>query len=100
LLQQVSVFDKDDGLNQKTLYRLTSDSFAVNPVTGDVNTTRPLDREKQADYTLTVIAYNYNQSSMTANCSSTVTTSSLVNTVVIARYIHKNPAGNDVSRIH
>ncbi|KAK3720930.1 hypothetical protein QZH41_014537, partial [Actinostola sp. cb2023] len=67
IVTQVSVSDKD--LSQKTLYHLRSDSFAVNPNTGVINTTRPLDREHQAVYLLWIKAYNYNHTSKTANCS-------------------------------
>lgn len=56
----VTAFDPDDGLNGDMTYSLTDDSsqgaFSVDAFTGVIRTTRSLDRESRAQYTLRVVA--------------------------------------------
>uniref|UniRef100_A0A3Q2TYG1 Protocadherin-16 n=1 Tax=Fundulus heteroclitus TaxID=8078 RepID=A0A3Q2TYG1_FUNHE len=57
---QLSAFDPDEGPNGDVVYALTEDNsqgaFAVDPFTGVVRTTRSLDRESRAQYTLKAVA--------------------------------------------
>ncbi|KAG7237073.1 hypothetical protein INR49_032818 [Caranx melampygus] len=57
---QVSAFDPDEGPNGDVTYSLTEDSsqgaFSVDAFTGVVRTTRTLDRENRAQYTLRAVA--------------------------------------------
>lgn len=57
---RVSASDPDQGSNGDVTYSLTEDSsqgaFSVDPVTGVVRTTRSLDRESRAQYTLRAVA--------------------------------------------
>ncbi|XP_057695677.1 protocadherin-16-like [Corythoichthys intestinalis] len=53
----VSAFDLDQGSNGKVTYDgLSVEGFTINPVTGVITTTQPLDREQQEYYTVTVYA--------------------------------------------
>ncbi|XP_043917634.1 protocadherin Fat 4 [Protopterus annectens] len=56
----VSAADKDSGHNAELEYTIVDgnrgSSFAIARATGDIRSTRPLDREKDAEYTLTVKA--------------------------------------------
>eukprot|EP00118_Oscarella_pearsei_P019174 m.202185 g.202185 ORF g.202185 m.202185 type:complete len:4095 (+) comp39606_c0_seq6:120-12404(+) len=55
----VSASEADSGLNAKITYSITfggSGKFVVNPSSGLISTTRPLDRESVSFYTLTVTA--------------------------------------------
>ncbi|CAJ1052587.1 protocadherin-23 [Xyrichtys novacula] len=57
---QVSAFDPDEGSNGDVTYSLTEDSsqgaFSIDPLTGMIRTTRSLDRESRASYTLRAVA--------------------------------------------
>ncbi|KAM4750324.1 protocadherin-23 isoform 2-T3 [Anableps anableps] len=57
---QLNAFDPDEGPNGDVTYTLTEDSsqgaFSVDPFTGVVRTTRSLDRESRAQYTLKAVA--------------------------------------------
>ncbi|XP_014897498.1 protocadherin-16 [Poecilia latipinna] len=57
---QLTAFDPDEGPNGEVTYTLTDDNsqgaFSVDPFTGVVRTTRSLDRESQALYTLKAVA--------------------------------------------
>lgn len=57
---QVSAFDPDEGPNGDVTYSLTEDSsqgaFSVDAFTGVIRTTRALDRENRAQYTLRAVA--------------------------------------------
>ncbi|XP_034544310.1 protocadherin-23 [Notolabrus celidotus] len=57
---QISAFDPDEGLNGEVAYSLTEDSsqgaFSIDPLTGVIRTTRSLDRENRASYTLRAMA--------------------------------------------
>uniref|UniRef100_A0A8C2JVZ5 Protocadherin Fat 4 n=1 Tax=Cyprinus carpio TaxID=7962 RepID=A0A8C2JVZ5_CYPCA len=56
----VSAFDKDSGPNGQLEYAIIEgnkeNSFSINRATGEIRTTRPLDREKVAQYSLIVKA--------------------------------------------
>ncbi|KAE8300372.1 Protocadherin-23 Cadherin-27 Cadherin-like protein CDHJ [Larimichthys crocea] len=56
----VSAFDPDEGSNGDVTYSLTEDSsqgaFSVDSLTGVIRTTRSLDRESRAQYTLRAVA--------------------------------------------
>ncbi|XP_049428541.1 protocadherin-23 [Epinephelus fuscoguttatus] len=56
----VSAFDPDEGSNGEVTYSLTEDSsqgaFSVDAFTGLIRTTRSLDRESRAQYTLRAVA--------------------------------------------
>ncbi|KAM9362525.1 protocadherin-23 [Symphorus nematophorus] len=56
----VSAFDPDEGSNGDVTYSLTEDSsqgaFSIDPLTGVIRTTRSLDRESRAQYTLRAMA--------------------------------------------
>lgn len=56
----VSAFDPDEGSNGDVTYSLTEDSsqgaFSIDPLTGVIRTTRSLDRESRAQYTLRAVA--------------------------------------------
>lgn len=57
---RVSAFDPDEGSNGDLTYSLTEDSsqgaFSVDPLSGVIRTTRSLDRESRAQYTLRAVA--------------------------------------------
>lgn len=57
---QLSAFDPDEGPNGDVTYTLTEENrqgaFLVDPFTGVVRTTRSLDRESRAQYTLKAVA--------------------------------------------
>lgn len=57
---RVAAFDPDEGPNGDVAYSLTEDSsqgaFSVDAVTGVIRTTRALDREQRAQYTLRAVA--------------------------------------------
>ncbi|XP_020495326.2 protocadherin-23 [Labrus bergylta] len=57
---QVSAFDPDEGSNGDITYSLTEDnsqgSFSIDPLTGLIRTTKSLDREIRASYTLRAVA--------------------------------------------
>uniref|UniRef100_UPI0037E8A37A protocadherin-23 n=1 Tax=Semicossyphus pulcher TaxID=241346 RepID=UPI0037E8A37A len=57
---QVSAFDPDEGSNGDVTYSLMDDSsqgaFSVDPLTGVIRTTRVLDRESRASYTIRALA--------------------------------------------
>lgn len=59
-LLRVSAFDPDEGPNGHVTYSLTEDSshgaFSVDSLTGAIRTTRSLDRESRAQYTLRAVA--------------------------------------------
>jgi Cadherin domain. len=52
--------DKDIGKNKELVYTLEShrDLFALNENTGELVTRRPLDREEQSRYTLSIVVYD------------------------------------------
>ncbi|KAM7412774.1 hypothetical protein PAMA_020247 [Pampus argenteus] len=53
----VSASDLDQGTNGKVTYGgISEEGFSINPVTGVITTTKPLDRELQEYYTVTVYA--------------------------------------------
>ncbi|XP_061684446.1 protocadherin-16-like isoform X2 [Syngnathoides biaculeatus] len=53
----VSAFDLDQGSNGKVTYGgISVEGFTINPVTGVITTTQPLDRELREFYTVTVYA--------------------------------------------
>ncbi|XP_028275922.1 protocadherin-16-like [Parambassis ranga] len=53
----VSASDLDQGTNGRVTYGgITEESFRINPATGTITTTKPLDRELQDHYTVTVYA--------------------------------------------
>lgn len=56
----LTALDPDEGSNGEVTYSLTEDSsqgaFSVNPSTGVIRTTRSLDRESRAQYTLRAVA--------------------------------------------
>ncbi|XP_066555914.1 protocadherin-16 [Amia ocellicauda] len=53
----VSATDRDQGTNGLVTYGgIADDSFTIDPVTGVISATRPLDRETQDHYTVTVYA--------------------------------------------
>uniref|UniRef100_A0A672IG76 Protocadherin-16 n=1 Tax=Salarias fasciatus TaxID=181472 RepID=A0A672IG76_SALFA len=56
----VSAFDPDEGSNGDVMYSLTEDSsqgaFSIDAFTGVIRTTRSLDRENRAQYTLRAVA--------------------------------------------
>ena len=63
----VSASDLDSGENARITYELTGESdeeFAVNPTTGEITTTRQLDRERRSGYLLTVTARDNGQPMM------------------------------------
>lgn len=58
---QISASDPDEGLNGDVTYSLMEDSssqgaFSIDPLTGVISTTRSLDRENRASYTLRAVA--------------------------------------------
>ncbi|XP_072319756.1 protocadherin-23 [Eucyclogobius newberryi] len=57
---RLAASDPDQGPNGEVTYSLTEDSgqgaFSVDPITGTVRTTRPLDRESRAQYSVRVVA--------------------------------------------
>ncbi|KAK7878164.1 hypothetical protein WMY93_031210 [Mugilogobius chulae] len=57
---QLSAFDQDEGPNGEITYSLTEDNsqgaFSVDPFTGTVRTTKPLDRESRSQYSVRVVA--------------------------------------------
>lgn len=57
---RVGAFDPDEGSNGDVTYSLTEDSsqgaFSIDPLTGVIRTTRSLDRESRAQYTLRAVA--------------------------------------------
>lgn len=57
---RVSAFDPDEGSNGDLTYSVTEDSsqgaFSIDPLTGVIRTTRSLDRESRAQYTLRAVA--------------------------------------------
>lgn len=57
---QVSAVDPDEGFNGDVSYSLMEDSsqgaFSIDPLTGVIRTTRSLDRESNAQYTLRTVA--------------------------------------------
>uniref|UniRef100_A0A4W4G6F7 FAT atypical cadherin 4 n=1 Tax=Electrophorus electricus TaxID=8005 RepID=A0A4W4G6F7_ELEEL len=59
----VSALDRDSGPNGQLEYAITDgnkdNSFSINRATGEIRTTRPLDREKVAQYTLKVKATDH-----------------------------------------
>lgn len=60
LVLRVGAIDPDEGPNGRVTYSLAEDSshgaFSVDPLTGAIRTTRPLDRESRAQYTLRAVA--------------------------------------------
>ncbi|XP_077466669.1 protocadherin-16-like [Stigmatopora argus] len=53
----VSAFDLDQGSNGKVTYEgVSEEAFGIDPATGVVTATRPLDREERENYSLTVYA--------------------------------------------
>ena len=52
----VTASDLDSGLDGELFYSVFSDRFTVNPSTGELFITQPLDREQEMNYTLQVIA--------------------------------------------
>ncbi|XP_051891479.1 protocadherin Fat 1a isoform X7 [Pristis pectinata] len=59
LLTRVQAADPDAGLNRKVLYSLTdsaNDHFSIDELSGIISLEKPLDRELQASYSLTVKA--------------------------------------------
>ncbi|KAM3616499.1 uncharacterized protein V6R79_018992 [Siganus canaliculatus] len=53
----VSASDLDQGTNGEVMYGgISEESFSINPVTGVITTAKPLDRELQEYYTVTVYA--------------------------------------------
>ncbi|XP_077579230.1 protocadherin-16-like [Stigmatopora nigra] len=53
----VSAFDLDQGSNGKVTYEgVSEEAFSVDPASGVVTATRPLDREERENYSLTVYA--------------------------------------------
>uniref|UniRef100_A0AAV2LKE3 Cadherin domain-containing protein n=1 Tax=Knipowitschia caucasica TaxID=637954 RepID=A0AAV2LKE3_KNICA len=57
---RLHAFDSDEGPNGEVTYSLTEDNsqgaFSVDPLTGIVRTTKPLDRESKSEYSLRVVA--------------------------------------------
>ncbi|XP_041641522.1 protocadherin-23 [Cheilinus undulatus] len=57
---QLRAFDPDEGPNGDITYSITQDSsqgaFSIDPLTGVIRTTRSLDRENRASYTLRAVA--------------------------------------------
>lgn len=57
---QLRAFDSDEGPNGEITFSLTEDTsqgaFSVDPLSGAVHTTRPLDREIQSQYSIRVVA--------------------------------------------
>uniref|UniRef100_A0A673FR87 Cadherin domain-containing protein n=1 Tax=Sinocyclocheilus rhinocerous TaxID=307959 RepID=A0A673FR87_9TELE len=53
---QVFASDADEGTNGQIRFSIAENSFSINRATGEIRTTRPLDREKVAQYSLRVKA--------------------------------------------
>ncbi|KAA0702516.1 Protocadherin-16 Protein dachsous -like protein 1 [Triplophysa tibetana] len=50
----VSASDKDQGTNGVLMYSIVGEEYSINPVTGVITTTKPLDREARGVYAVTV----------------------------------------------
>ncbi|XP_067663318.1 protocadherin Fat 1-like isoform X2 [Haliotis asinina] len=61
LLTRVTATDKDSGISRRVKFKLQKmkdDLFLIDPVSGIISVSKPLDREQQSEYNITVIAYN------------------------------------------
>ncbi|KAL8624020.1 hypothetical protein ACOMHN_041610 [Nucella lapillus] len=67
----VTATDQDEGVNAQIIYQLQSsegDHFTVLPGSGEILTTRPLDREDQAQYRLTLVTTDQGIPPLSASC--------------------------------
>ena len=69
----VSASDVDLGSNAQITYSLSSDFFTVHEITGQLSTQLPLDREAIPSYSLTVVARDNGQPSLSSNTTVLVT---------------------------
>ncbi|XP_042896565.1 fat-like cadherin-related tumor suppressor homolog isoform X3 [Parasteatoda tepidariorum] len=110
LISKIHAIDKDLGANRKVSYSFVNNhlgQFEINPKTGIVRLKRPLDRETESEYNLTVQATDHGSPSLSSTVLLSVTVLDVndnppefTNKIIFATVSESVPVNSEIATVH